>query len=718
MVKAVSCRGHGHSLLQWSLLLLLVNVHIKPSWSFTLQTSIQSSSLRSKGALVSDAVGPLHAENTDARVGGDATMTSLDIVLFGTGDYRISDHSGLNAALASATGAASTSAVVPLAILDMMDTLPNMPMGRTHTLDTAALLSSSLSSLHEQLSSKFGLNLHVKTNENYSTEKKGVKDLLQDVMFELKKVHPAVEKMTVHTCDLGLIDNTLGYGPYGHFMAGDDDWDIDIQVEMKPWDCNLRPNAWEEVMGETKNFPDSFVDYETKFGLKGAASSSKVSPINEMNMSATLNQDVKSVSIPTLQTIPTVEQITKLLCEACDVPYDTSKLEDARNTGLYATHWGGLDVSSTFTEDCVLRAVDVFLGEGELEGDDALVNTLDWWCDGKGTLERNKKSLEHSAIHWMMTGGVEASLPSIKTESLIEGELLTRYLAAPLLFGMISPRYIWNKAHTVGVTKEKESSLLDKIIPSILQSKKTVKVAKTIVESREWHKLFAAKNLLLGKGKETMDGQDGVLDVGYWRWHGFLCRYVGKSFDNENEQKNATVDATTTMKKDGIALVHGFGASGSQWFKAIQELERNINGKVNVEALAPDLIGFGQCEKPSLTFTQYLWESYTAAFMKEIALGTKDWDSFVIGGNSIGGYTTMSFAADDGVVVNEDSKSESDAVIVSASGASGSGRCKGLILMNSAGKVFKNGEVENLTTDTGITTVAEATASGRIGESR
>ena len=72
---------------------------------------------------------------------------------------------------------------------------------------------------------------------------------------------------------------------------------------------------------------------------------------------------------------------------------------------------------------------------------------------------------------------------------------------------------------------------------------------KTIVEGREWHRLFAAKKILIGNGVE------GELNVGYWRWHGFLCRYVSKSLN-----KGVKSDGV----KSGITLVHGFGASGSQ----------------------------------------------------------------------------------------------------------------------------------------------------------
>ena len=83
--------------------------------------------------------------------------------------------------------------------------------------------------------------------------------------------------------------------------------------------------------------------------------------------------------------------------------------------------------------------------------------------------------------------------------------------------------------------------------------------------------------------------------------------------------------------------MHGFGASGSQWNKAMDELclaaapSTAITG--TIQGLAPDLIGFGHSEKPPLTYTQYLWESYVSGFVKEVAVKKEKWDKFVVGGN-------------------------------------------------------------------------------------
>ena len=608
------------------------------------------------------------------------SQKTLDIVLFGAGDLRTTDHAGLEAALSNTNGK-----ILPLCILDTEDTLPNIPMGRSHTLDTASILSSALESLNGKLSSIHqDLNLHVKTGTRF-------KDVLNDVLNDIKLQHPDVEQVTIHACDLGDIDNKLGYGPLSHL----EDFHNDEFFTVNKWNCHLRDQAWKDVELDASSFPSTFVDYETKYGLKNVEKDTAIEPNVPRILSA------EAVRMDSISKIPSVQDISNLLCSAFDYNLDdndtVNKLERDCNSGLYATHWGGLS-QDTFTEDRVLEATDIFLGQDH-DGDEALVEKLKWWSGKDSKLTRNILSLEHHSMNWMMTGGSESPFKSpsdsIKTTSLIEGELLTRYLAAPLLFGLVSPRYILHKANEAAVSKE--ITFLDKITPPLFKSRDSIEAARTIVEGREWHKLFAYKNRLQHNGK------DDNLNVGYWRWHGFLCRYVGC---------NISKGSGNGAPKEGIALVHGFGASGSQWKKVITELKDTFDGDSEFEALAPDLIGFGQGEKPSLTFTQYLWESYTSSFMKDIAIGKQKWSAYTIGGNSIGGYTAMSASADDTVANNN-----ADPLIVTCNGANGSNKCKGLVLMNSAGKVFKKEEIDSMTTHNG-STVAEATAMDLIGLSR
>lgn len=598
---------------------------------------------------------------------------ALDVVLFGVGDLRTADHEGLMDALSS------QNKVLPLVILDTKDTLPNIPMGRIHTLDTADLLSAAMDSLNKRLSLiDKDLKLHVKYDSNGAS----FQELLLDVLGEIEDV----DKVTIHTCDLGEVDNSLKYGTMSHIdesLFGD----VKMDVHVKTWDCHLRKSTWESATNDANSFPSTFTEYEKKFMLE---------PLSDVAVPDS-GSNFEALNLQSMSQLPSIEIVRDLLCKSFE--YDLTdeitkqKLEEDCNTGLYMTHWGGLDCKSSFSEDYALKVADIFLGRNGDDGDEALIKHLDCWNKGSKVLTKNELSLEHHAIDWMMTGGETSSSNAIKTGNLIEGEILTRYLAAPLLFGLVSPRHLLKKASEADSLIEK--SFLDGMLPSVARSKDTTGVLKTMVESREWHQLFALKNVLVNGGK------DGDLDTGYWRWHGFLCRYVGCDLNNVKDQS-----------KEGIALVHGFGASGSQWAKAIDELKKIDAGDKAMQALAMDLIGFGQSEKPSLTYTQYLWESYTAAFMKDIAIGRHNWQSYTIGGNSIGGYTAMSAAADDTV-----GESDTKIPVVTASGKRGSKKCKGLVLMNSAGKIFTKKEVDAMST--GVTsTVAEATANDLLGPSR
>lgn len=76
-------------------------------------------------------------------------------------------------------------------------------------------------------------------------------------------------------------------------------------------------------------------------------------------------------------------------------------------------------------------------------------------------------------------------------------------------------------------------------------------------------------------------------------------------------------------------------------------------------------------------------------FVKERALTKYGWESFVLGGNSIGGFTSMSTAASDCAPVKEDGR-----LTVTSSGAPGTGKCIGLVLMNSAGPLQTKDEVQ------------------------
>jgi len=63
--------------------------------------------------------------------------------------------------------------------------------------------------------------------------------------------------------------------------------------------------------------------------------------------------------------------------------------------------------------------------------------------------------------------------------------------------------------------------------------------------------------------------------------------------------------------RPALVLVHGFGASADQWHRLIDEL----GGEYDVWAL--DLLGFGHSEKPTISYTQFLWEDVVRDFVLE-----------------------------------------------------------------------------------------------------
>jgi pimeloyl-ACP methyl ester carboxylesterase len=495
---------------------------------------------------------------------------------------------------------AQDSKIFPLAMLDSVN-LANIPGAISSTLDTAELLSSALLNLQSQLQS---LNLNLKVE-------------IGDMAVTFKEITSMSDDVHVHVCDLDAVDNELGYGSFSRIQSIGE---LPANVKLHTWSCHLRDEPWVNIASMSDSHPIYAQQYS---GPPSKPHPSSV-PVNKARS-----------FLSEVSEVPSADSIAAVLKTTLGL--DDDRCEQEKISGLYATHWGGLSPQSV-GESKVLAVLQVFAKDC---GEDDETWAAHPEFIGR-SCKRNARSLEHAAVSWMMKGDGKKATPN--SNNLIAGESMTRYLTAPLMLGTVSPRRLWHAA--------KDDVML---FPSVL---------RTISETREWHKILAARNICTDL---SYQGQGGM-QYSYFRWQGFLCRYAKAP--------------STKAGKDGILLVHGFGASGSQWTKAFQEME----GKIDA-GLAPDLIGFGHSEKPPLTYTQYLWQMYALTFIKEIAIGKEKWDTFAIGGNSIGGYTGMSTAADDSVRVD-------DTTSVSSAGAPGSGRCTGLILMNSAGQIQKQEEVE------------------------
>ena len=632
------------------------------------------------------------ADDTIAEADPPAELdpTKLEIVLFGIGDLRVHDHLGLRSALSSG------SHVLPLFLMDA-DTLSRIPGGASHVLDTEMMVASSLNSLSTQLKDDVGLDLHVYSSSSGAdaegnTTGMRFRDALCNVLDMVKKEQPTVEDITINVCDLGDADNRMGYGPYAYLEGGLEDYDSSVTV--RSWDCSLRSEPWSDLNALPRQYPS----YEKQYDIQSRAAirpEAKPEPVAA---------GTRHITIPALTEIPDSRVVLDIICRSLDLDPRCAEtkvlLENERNTGLYGTHWGGMDGAS-LSETEVLSGLQTFASCNE--DDDAFLQSQ-WWQSRR--LVRNGSSLEHAAIVWMQRGDSDDAFTPIKSTNLLKGEMMVRYLAAPLLFGNVSPRTVWHMA-----SLEEGTSLLDFIPPFKRKS-----VLRNLVEAREWHRCFAAKNIRIRSVKHGQ-GQPSLGDTkaSYWRWHGFLCRYEEAVIA---EGKDADVGGGDT-KKEGMVFVHGFGASGSQWSKAIKSLSHSLPkelvGNDTYEVVAPDLLGFGESEKPQLSYTQYLWESYVSSFVKEISVREKRWDEYIIGGNSIGGYTAMGVAADDTVPMSD---TIAGVNAVSASGGGGTHRCTGLVLMNSAGRILSREDVEKITGLDALVTVGAETAGDDLPKCR
>mmetsp|Transcript_26010 Transcript_26010/g.64209 ORF Transcript_26010/g.64209 Transcript_26010/m.64209 type:complete len:754 (-) Transcript_26010:71-2332(-) len=232
-----------------------------------------------------------------------------------------------------------------------------------------------------------------------------------------------------------------------------------------------------------------------------------------------------------------------------------------------------------------------------------------------------------------LKGGLEqVSMKARGVEGLAYGEPFARAFGELLALGCLSPGLVWQEAFR---DRMDDPTTMLMPIPMGEWGQRTSRLALEGVEMREWHTLLADYDIETDSHRE--DGS--YFQYKYYRWHGYLIRYA------EGGKEDAPP----------ILFVHGFGASADQWHKCMRELSPDY------KVFAIDLIGFGHSEKPPVSYSQFMWEDLVRDFSLEV-VGRP----LFIGGNSIGGYTSLSAAAQ--------LKSF----------------CKGLILLNSAGRIIDN----------------------------
>ncbi|CAJ1393259.1 unnamed protein product [Effrenium voratum] len=187
------------------------------------------------------------------------------------------------------------------------------------------------------------------------------------------------------------------------------------------------------------------------------------------------------------------------------------------------------------------------------------------------------------------------------------------------------------------------------------QGSEDCQAALEALEANEWHRLLALADL-----REAESTGTRPLDVRFFRWRGYLCRYIAPT--------------NPTAEMPPLLAIHGFAASCTQFAPLAQALEEREHP---MDVYALDLIGFGHAEKPPLSITQYVWEQCVKDFLLAV-VGRPA----VLMGNSIGGYMAQSAAAFLGGEI-----------------------CLGVVLLNSAGPLLSVKDYQTLLQNSGGTVI-------------
>lgn len=752
-------------------------------------------------SLPSRAASSSDVETITSNKDDNTGKNELEVVLFGVGDLRIQDHEGLCRAISKcheSIESTSGNKILFLFVLDE-DLLRNIPGMSIHTIDTGTILWSALQSMDQSLRQLLYCN--TTSTDTQSPIQFYVGNTLTCMETLITPSSSAFRSITIHVCDLGEADNSMKYNPYSALLPFLDENNqlqmpsgnpaasststsslaTTATITVKPWTSRLREEPWEHL----STLPDTYTKYRDTY-ISSSRSSSTAAPTIQQPLPIPLLPH-QQANLTSICYLPNSTQFTSMddwiAFLTKHINYNSDTLNAERHTGLFGTHWGSIHPNYCSEQD-VHSCWDLYNGKEEEFWKSEWYQSRTIAAPQPNTsnndikLYGNERSLEHAAINWMINNNypedtTTATTAVTTTKNLMDGELFLRYMAAPLLLGCISIRqlhYYATMQQTPNGYKNKNSNN-NRWLSIMPSSAKTFRSLLTAAESREWHNLFAASCLL--KQKLKYQYKKETISFQYWRWQGFLCRYITTASSSSTDHDISVTphnDETTksptisTRQKLGLILLHGFGANGGQWEKMITEIYQRWDTeaipyhKIEEEAdfddtlssirsakllrndvitFAPDLIGFGQSEKPFITYTQYLWESYASAFVKEIVFRRRRMtttvaesstvQNYIIGGNSIGGYTAMACAADDSTCTNAvhhdgltHTPSKENIIAATASGSPGINRCIGLVLFNSAGRILTKQDVEGkqqLTVGPSLS-IAQATSLRRLPKCR
>ncbi len=103
--------------------------------------------------------------------------------------------------------------------------------------------------------------------------------------------------------------------------------------------------------------------------------------------------------------------------------------------------------------------------------------------------------------------------------------------------------------------------------------------------------------------------------------------------------------------KRSMILIHGLGASAERWEQVVPQLSKNFT------VFVPDLIGFGQSDKPNVDYTTEFFSDFVKSFLASLGI-----EKSTVIGSSLGGQIAVEY-------VTKNQRSVDKLVLVSPAGA-------------------------------------------------
>ncbi len=113
------------------------------------------------------------------------------------------------------------------------------------------------------------------------------------------------------------------------------------------------------------------------------------------------------------------------------------------------------------------------------------------------------------------------------------------------------------------------------------------------------------------------------------------------------EQKEVTIGTLKTtylLSGNGkpVILLHGAGAGAVTWYPSINTISKNF------QVIAPDIVGYGESDKPDAPYNRPYFSNWLKDFMKELGISKAH-----IVGLSQGGAIALQFAIDNAAMVDK-----------------------------------------------------------------